>query len=56
MAERLPAAALRERILAFVRSQTEPELADIVIVRTHADIDESTMPPHARCCCALLPA
>jgi 8-oxo-dGTP pyrophosphatase MutT (NUDIX family) len=44
----LPAAALRERILGFVRSQPEPELADIVTVATHADIDEERMPPHAR--------
>jgi 8-oxo-dGTP pyrophosphatase MutT (NUDIX family) len=43
----LPAAALRERILGFVRSQAEPELADIVTVASHADIDER-MPPHAR--------
>ncbi len=40
--------ALRERILAFTRAQSEPELDDIVIVRTQADIDESTMPRHAR--------
>jgi 8-oxo-dGTP pyrophosphatase MutT (NUDIX family) len=44
----LPAAALRERILGFVRSQPEPELADIVTVASHADIDEERMPPHAR--------
>ena len=44
----LPAVALRERILAFTRAQSEPELDDIVIVRTQADIDESTMPRHAR--------
>ncbi len=49
--------ALRERILAFTRAQTEPELDDIVIVRTQADIDESTMPRHARVLLrALLPA
>ena len=44
----LPAAALRERILGFVRSQPEPELADIVTVAGHADIEEERMPPHAR--------
>lgn len=44
----LPAAQLRERILAFIGNQAEPELDDIVIVRTHADIDARTMPPHAR--------
>lgn len=43
----LPAAELRERILEFVRSQPEPELADIVTVASHADIDEVRMPPHA---------
>jgi hypothetical protein len=44
----LPAEQLRERIMAHIRSQAEPELDDIVIVRTHADIDARTMPPHAR--------
>ena len=44
----LPAAELRERILGFVRNQPEPELADIVIVAGHADMDEARMPPHAR--------
>jgi 8-oxo-dGTP pyrophosphatase MutT (NUDIX family) len=44
----LPAAELRERILGFVRNQPEPELADIVTVASHADIDEVRMPPHAR--------
>ena len=44
----LPAAALRERILGFVRSQAEPELTDIVTVAGHADIDDEHMPPHAR--------
>ncbi|MTD93274.1 hypothetical protein GIW81_02870 [Hyphomicrobium sp. xq] len=43
----LPAVELRERILGFVRSQAEPELADIVTVASHADIDEVRMPPHA---------
>ena len=53
----LPAAVLRERILAFTRAQSEPELDDIVIVRTQADIDESTMPRHARVLLqSLLPA
>ena len=53
----LPAVALRERMLAFTRAQSEPELDDIVIVRTQADIDESTMPQHARVLLrALLPA
>jgi 8-oxo-dGTP pyrophosphatase MutT (NUDIX family) len=44
----LPATELRERILGFVRRQPEPELADIVTVASHADIDEVRMPPHAR--------
>ena len=53
----LPALALRERILAFTRGQSVPELDDVVIVRSPADIDESTMPPHARVLVrALLPA
>jgi 8-oxo-dGTP pyrophosphatase MutT (NUDIX family) len=53
----LPALALRERILAFTRGQSVPELDDVVIVRTPADIDESTMPLHARVLVrALLPA
>jgi 8-oxo-dGTP pyrophosphatase MutT (NUDIX family) len=53
----LPAVALRERILAFTRAKREPELNDMVIVRTPADIDESTMPRHARVLLrALLPA
>ena len=57
MAQRAAAEALRERILDFTRRQAEPELDDIVIVRAHADIDESTMPPHARALLrALLPA
>jgi len=36
----LPAEDLRASILHFVRSQSTPELADIVIVRRCADIDE----------------
>ena len=53
----LPALALRERILAFTRGQSVPELDDVVIVRSPADIDENTMPHHARVLVrALLPA
>jgi 8-oxo-dGTP pyrophosphatase MutT (NUDIX family) len=44
----LPAATLRERILEHMRRQPDPELADIVTVASHADIDEIRMPPHAR--------
>jgi 8-oxo-dGTP pyrophosphatase MutT (NUDIX family) len=53
----LPALELRARILAFTRAQSVPELDDVVIVRSQADIDESTMPRHARVFVgALLPA
>jgi 8-oxo-dGTP pyrophosphatase MutT (NUDIX family) len=34
-----PAAALRERILAFLAGEREPELCDIMIVRSRADFD-----------------
>ena len=44
----LPAAELRRRILEFVRNQPKPELADIVTVARHADIDDVRMPPHAQ--------
>jgi ADP-ribose pyrophosphatase YjhB (NUDIX family) len=44
----LPAEALRERILAHVRRQAVPELADVVIVRAADEIDEDTMPRYAR--------
>jgi hypothetical protein len=44
----LTAEALRARILAHVRRQPVPELADVVIARTPDDIDERTMPPHAK--------
>ncbi|MCZ7596110.1 MAG: NUDIX hydrolase [Hyphomicrobium sp.] len=44
----LPASELRGRILANLRRQPEPELDDIVPIRSRADIDESSMPPHAR--------
>jgi 8-oxo-dGTP pyrophosphatase MutT (NUDIX family) len=53
----LPAAELRERILAIVRRQQDPELTDIVIVGSQADIDEVRMPPHAQAYArTLLPA
>jgi len=45
---RLPAEALRERILGHVRSQAVPELADIVIVRRADQIDEDRVPRYAR--------
>ena len=47
----LAAEALRQRILDFIDADAEPELDDIVIVRQRADIDERTMPRHARRCC-----
>lgn len=44
----LGTAALRQRILDFARRQADPELEDIVPVRSRADIDEERMPPHAQ--------
>lgn len=44
----LSAKALRERILAHVARQPEPELADVVIVRDLAEIDDPTILPYAR--------
>lgn len=41
----LPAAEARALLLERVRSQADPELADIHIVRSPADIDEARMPP-----------
>lgn len=51
---RLPAEALRARILAHLKHQAAPELADIVIVRSHREIDADTMPRHARALLRLL--
>ena len=42
---REPATALCRRIRAFLAAQTRPELADVCIVRTPADIDPDAMPP-----------
>jgi hypothetical protein len=39
-----PAAALRERVLAHLAREREPELADVRIVRGPADFDPM-MPP-----------
>jgi hypothetical protein len=36
---------LRQRILAELSRQKEPELSDIRIVRRAGDIDEAAMPP-----------
>jgi 8-oxo-dGTP pyrophosphatase MutT (NUDIX family) len=40
-----PAEAVRDQIRAFLASETRPELADVHIVRTAADIDPEAMPP-----------
>ncbi len=42
------AQVLRDRILAHVARQTDPELADVVIVRDPAEVDDPTIPPYAR--------
>jgi hypothetical protein len=53
----LAAETLRQRILAFINAEAEPELDDIVIVRQRADIDRRSMPPHAQALLrTLLPA
>jgi NUDIX domain len=44
----MSAVALRERILAHVRRQAVPELADVVIVRSVPEIDEDTTPRYAQ--------
>ncbi len=44
----LPAEALRAQILAHVARQHEPELADVVIVRTPAEADNPVILPYAR--------
>lgn len=44
----LPAVELRERILDFLRPQASPELEDIVIVRSEAQLADQKAPPHAR--------
>lgn len=40
-----PAHALQQRIRAFLAAEARPELSDVVIVRTPADIDREAMPP-----------
>ena len=44
----LAAEALRDRILAHVHRQTEPELADIVIVRSAGEMERVPLQPYAR--------
>jgi hypothetical protein len=39
-----PATEIRERILATLAQEEQPELSDIRIVRSLADIDEEAMP------------
>jgi 8-oxo-dGTP pyrophosphatase MutT (NUDIX family) len=41
---REPSLRLRERILLYLRSERDPELADIVVARNHVDLDVR-MPP-----------
>jgi 8-oxo-dGTP pyrophosphatase MutT (NUDIX family) len=41
-----PAEAVRARIRAFLAQEDEPELADIRIVRSLADLDEGAMPAY----------
>ena len=43
----LPSEALKAHILDCVRGQPEPELADVVIVRSRREIDARTMPGYA---------
>jgi NUDIX domain-containing protein len=47
----LSAEALRKRILEHVARQAEPELEDVVIIRSRRDVDDTAMPRHA---CAIL--
>jgi hypothetical protein len=44
----LAAEVLRERILAHIRSQPVPELADAVIVRTREEIGDGAIPDYAK--------
>lgn len=44
----LAAEALRESILAHTRAQATPELADVLIVRSAAEIDDPTVPAYAK--------
>ena len=41
----LPADAIRARVRRFLARETRPELSDICLVRTLADIDAAAMPP-----------
>ena len=50
----LPAEALRACILSNIATQSAPELADIVIVRSSDQIDTDTFPRHARALLRLL--
>jgi len=44
----LAAEELRKRILAHVGRQADPELDDVVIIRSRRDVAETDMPRHAR--------
>ena len=44
----LPASALRAQILDFLAADPEPELADIVIVRSMSELDPALIPPYTR--------
>jgi hypothetical protein len=44
----LPAVTLRDRVVGHVHRQAVPELADIVIVRSAGEIDETTTPRYAQ--------
>jgi hypothetical protein len=44
----LPADELRARILALVRADPDPELDDVVIVRSRAELEHPNVPAHAR--------
>jgi 8-oxo-dGTP pyrophosphatase MutT (NUDIX family) len=45
---REPAAGVQARIRAFLARQREPELADVRIVRSLADLDEAAMPAYLK--------
>jgi len=50
----LPGEALRARILSHVATQSVPELADIVMVRSADEIDDDMMPRYVRALLRLL--
>ena len=42
----LPSLALRDQILGHLAASPDPELADIVVVRAHADLEGAGVPPY----------